>query len=160
MGARSVGKRSTLVSFQHPVVSGDDGNPGNNNLVSQITDNLSTIMDLSRASIPTLLSSLEQSLAMKNKNATDSLSNSQSQGEQDRQNINGGRRIINPSYAHGFLPNYLPGNPAQQNLMGMGNAALPCSSTLLGQCSPVLPGVCSPSSHGQLLPGQCSPNLS
>ena len=146
--------------FQHPIMSEEDGNSGNNNVVSQITGNPSAIADLSRALIPTLISSLEETLAS-DKNGPGSLSNSQSEGEHSRQNISGGDRIMNPRHAHGFLSNYPPGNPAQQNQTycayqtGMGNAAPP----FWGSAAQFPPGQCSPSFNGQLLPGQCSPTL-
>ncbi len=44
-------------------MSSDEGNPENNNFVSQITDNPNAIVDLLRALILTLLSSLTESLA-------------------------------------------------------------------------------------------------
>ena len=61
-----------------------------------------------------------------------------------------GGRIMNPQHTHGFLSNYLPVNPAQQNQtygmyqMGMGNAAPPFMSNaappFLGSAAQFPPG--------------------
>ena len=147
-------------------MSDDEGNNGSKDLLAQITGDPSAMANLLQALIPILLSSLEDALASKEDGSV-LPSNPQLQGERDRQSISRGSRMMSPQQMQGLGSNYPMGNPAQQNqtlLHGYGQCSPTiheqCSSTLLGQCSPVLSGVCSPSpSHGQLLPGQCSPRV-
>ena len=107
-------------------MSEGDRNPENKDLVSQITADPNAIADLSRALIPSLISSLEESLAARSNNGTGSSRDARPQGEHNRQIGGGGGGIMNPQHARGLVSNYPPGNPAQQNQtygMGMGNAA-------------------------------------
>ena len=144
-------------------MSGNDGNPVDEDLVSQITGNPSAIADLSRALIPTLLTSLQEA---KDRNSSGSPITSQNQGEQDRQQINGGGRMMNPSYTQGYIPNYPPGNPAQQNqtfLAGMGNAAPPFMSNaappFLGNAAQYFQGYAAPPLMGNYYQGNAAPGL-
>ena len=125
----SITKDITLLWYQCPILNEGDGNPENNDLVSQITGDLTTIADLSHALIPSLLSSLEESIATRSTNGAGSSRDTQSQGEHNRQIASGGGNIMNPQHAQGLVSNYPLSNPAQQNCMGMGNAAPPFMSS-------------------------------
>ena len=107
-------------------MSDDDGDNGSKDLLAQVMGDPSGMANLSQASIPTLLSSLEDALASKEKDGSVLPSNPQLQGECDKQSISWGSRIMSPQQMQGLGSNYPMGNPAQQNqkyCMGMGNAA-------------------------------------
>ena len=104
-------------------MSEDDGNNGSKDLP---TGDPSAMANLSQALVPTLLSSLEEALAPKEKNGSVLLSNPQLQGEREGQSISRGSRMMSPQQIQSFGSNYPIGNPAQQNqtyCMSMGNAA-------------------------------------
>ena len=144
-------------------MSEGDGNPENKDLVSQITADLNAIADLSRALIPSLLSS-EESLAGRTNNGAGSSRDAQSQGEYNRQIGGGGGGIMNPQHVQGIVSNYLPGNPAQQNQtygMGMGNAVAPFVSNaalpFLGNAAQYCQGYAPPHLMGNYYQGNAAP---
>ena len=132
-------------------MSDDEGNNGSKDLLAQITGDPSAMANLSQALIPTLLSSLEDALASKEKDSSVLPSNLQLQGERDRQSISRGSRMMSPQQMQGLGSNYPMGNPAQQNqtyCMGMGHAAPPFMSNaappFLGNAAQCYQGYAAP----------------